>query len=119
MSPHDMDRYREAFDRACATLGWKRETQTREHERDSCPSWKVEVWLAADGSGLFEEGDLTRGLVREIIRIAAEREAAVASEREACAKVAEAATLTHDRVAQVVVCNEIAAAIRGRGKADA
>ncbi len=70
MSPHDMEPYRKDFDAACAAFGWVCRSEVRDHERDSSRSWEVDFWVDAQGEFLFDEDDLSEGLVKELIRLA-------------------------------------------------
>lgn len=69
MSPHDMEPYQEKFDKACELFGWKKEVVEKCHERDEGCSWTEDVWVDANGKYLFEESDLSEGMVQELIRI--------------------------------------------------
>jgi hypothetical protein len=69
MSPHEMDRHRDEFDRAIARIGWAWRTVRRDHERDE--GYRDEdVLVGPDGRFLTGRSDLSEGLVREIIRMA-------------------------------------------------
>ncbi len=69
MSPNEMVKYREKFDRAARLLGWEKKEITVEHERDWDCSWEETIWMSGN-ERLFSESDLEEGLVKEIIRIA-------------------------------------------------
>lgn len=70
MTPFEMDFWRGQFEEAAARLGWTKEQVTVDHERDGNCSWKEIHWLSRNGSFLFNEDDLSLGMLKEIIRVA-------------------------------------------------
>ena len=69
MSPNDMVKYREEFNKAVTELGWTVKKVKVYHERDDC-SWTEEVWFGPGGDRLFSESSLEEGFVKEMIRLA-------------------------------------------------
>ena len=76
MSPHELAPYRQALTNALQILGWTRREVEHEHERDPDAVWTEAVLFGPSGEWLISEDRLTPGLVREIIRLAAELDAA-------------------------------------------
>ncbi len=59
-----MEPYRKDFDAACAAFGWTVHTEVAPFVAE------VDAWRDAAGNYLFEEENLSEGLVKELIRLA-------------------------------------------------